>query len=311
MKFRRAGTLAATASLLLTGCGALNDESSASGPQVAAAFYPLEYVADRVLGERGAVVNLTTPGGEPHDLELTIKETSLVVDADLVILERGFQPAVDTAVGENAEGKVLDAAEVVTLQPVATHDATEDEEMHEEGDGHESGDLDPHFWLDPLRMAELGDAVAGQLAELDPDHADDYAGNAADLRTDLEALDATYADSLASCDHDAVVVNHDAFGYLGKYGLHMEPIVGLSPDAEPTPGDLSRLQTLIRDEGITTVFSESLVSPKTAQTLAADLGIEAEVLDPIEGLSEDTADEDYLSIMRRNLALLVTANGCR
>lgn len=307
MKFRRACTLAAAASLLLTGCGALNDESAASGPQVAAAFYPLEYVADRVLGERGAVVNLTTPGGEPHDLELTIKETSLVVDADLVILERGFQPAVDTAVEENADGKVLDAAEVVGLQPVAAHDETEDEEGH----GHDSGDLDPHFWLDPLRMAELGDAVAGQLTELDPDHADDYAGNAADLRRDLEALDATYADSLASCDHDTVVVNHDAFGYLGKYGLHVEPIVGLSPDAEPTPGDLSRLQTLIRDEGITTVFSESLVSPKTAQTLAADLGIEAEVLDPIEGLSEDTADEDYLSIMRRNLALLVTANGCR
>ena len=104
---------------------------------------------------------------------------------------------------------------------------------------------------------------------------------------------------------------HDAFGYLQKYGVHVEPITGLSPDAEPTPADLGRLQDLIRSDGITTVFSETLVSAKTADTLAQDLGIRSAVLDPIEGLSDRTAGQDYLSLMHRNLQSLEKANGCR
>ncbi len=159
-------------------------------------------------------------------------------------------------------------------------------------------------------MAELGDAIAKRLTKIDPEHTDDYSANAADLRTDLEALDAEYVDGLTGCERTTVVVSHDAFGYLQKYGLVMESVAGLSPGAEPTPADLGDLQTLIRDSGITTVFSERLVSPELTQTLAEDLGITTEVLDPIEGLSDDTADEDYLSLMRQNLDQLRAANGC-
>ena len=144
----------------------------------------------------------------------------------------------------------------------------------------------------------------------DPGNADVYEANAAELRSDLESLDADYARGLANCERTTVVVSHDAFGYLGKYGLEMEPIAGLSPGAEPTPADLARLQDLIRDEGITTVFSERLVSPRLSQTLAADMGITSAVLDPVEGLSDETAGEDYLSLMRANLDALERANGC-
>ncbi len=150
-----------------------------------------------------------------------------------------------------------------------------------------------------------------KLAAIDPEHADDYAANAAALRSDLESLDRSYDKGLANCDRSTVVVSHDAFGYLAKYGLDMEPIVGLSPGAEPTPADLARLQDLIRTDGITTVFSERLVSPRLSQSLATDMGITTAVLDPIEGLSDQTADEDYLSLMKQNLAALRKADGCR
>jgi len=296
------------ASTLLAGCGALSDGSSGNGRRIAAAFYPLAYAAERVAGDRYDVVNLTQPRQEPHDLELDVQATADITDAGLVIVVRGFQPAVDATVDENAEGEVLDVAEVVELRPAAAHeDEHEDEEAGEE---HDHGDLDPHFWVDPLLMADLGDAIADRLADLDPDHADEYAANAADLRADLEALDQEYADTLGGCRIETVVVNHDAFGYWERYGLHIEPIVGLSPDAEPTPADLARLQQLIRDEQINTVFSETLVSKKTAQTLAGDLGIDAAVLDPVEGLSDQTAGEDYLSLMSKNLQVLRSANGC-
>jgi zinc transport system substrate-binding protein len=223
------------------------------------------------------------------------------------VFARGFQPAVDDAIDQNATGTKVDAAEVVHLEPV---DHTGHEGEGHDHAGHDHGDLDPHFWLDPLRMAELADAVAEALGKADREHAEEYAANAASLRTELESLDRSYEQRLARCERNTVVVSHDAFGYLSKYGLEMEPIAGLSPGAEPTPADLARLQDLIGSEGITTVFSERLVSPRVSQSLADDVGVETAVLDPIEGLSDDTDDEDYLSLMRHNLAALEKANGC-
>jgi zinc transport system substrate-binding protein len=280
--------------LALTGCGALAD--SGSGVQVAAGFYPLQYVAERVAGSQARVEMLTAPGGEPHDSSLSVRETALVAESDVLVVAGGVQPAVDDAVETAAEGGTV----VDTADP-----------DFKTGNSPGVRPDDPHFWLDPLLMADLGDAVAGALADADPDNADAYRGHAADLRRDLERLDEEYGEGLANCERHTVVVSHDAFGYLDRYGLEFAPIAGLSPEAEPTPADLARLQELIREEGITTVFSERLVSPRLAQSLADDLDIRTEVLDPIEGLSEETEDADYLSLMRANLAALREANGCR
>ncbi len=310
--------LGVLATSLLAGCGddAGSDGSGSQGsggPSVVAAFYPLAFVAERVAGGDASVENLTQPGGEPHDLELGISQTVALQDADVVVVESGFQPAVDDAVATLGGGEVVDAADVVDLHAVAHAEEEEHaEENHADEDhaDHDHGELDPHFWQDPLLLADVADAVADALGAADPDHADAYAANADALRTDLEELDAELTAGLADCERSTVVVSHDAFGYLTRYGLTFEPIAGLSPDAEPTPAGLAELQDLARREGITTVFSERLASPAMADTLASDLGIETAVLDPIEGLSDETADEDYLSLMRENLAALQKANGC-
>jgi zinc transport system substrate-binding protein len=298
----------------LSGCAAFSDDTAAPSSdgkvRVVASFYPLQYVAQRVAGSRADVVNLTKPGGEPHDLEIPPKETAEIVDADLVLYESGFQPAVDDAIGQNSSGTTLDASEVVDL--VAPDHDGHDHGAADHGSPEDAdhADLDPHFWQDPDRMATLGEAVAKKLSGLDPDHAEEYAANARALSSDLTELGTAYESGLARCERDTVVVSHDAFGYLSKYGLVMEPIAGLSPGAEPTPADLARLEDLIRSDGITTVFSERLVSPRLSASLASDVGVRTAVLDPIEGLSDETADDDYLSLMRQNLTALQKANGC-
>lgn len=306
-----------TASVLLAGCGSTDADASGSGRQAVASFYPLAWVTERVAGDGWTVDNLTQPGQEPHDLDLTIAQTAALESADLVVLETGFQPAVDAA-AENTDAPILDAAEAVDLIPAAegdhdhegeTEDAHAEEEGHEE-EGHEDGDLDPHFWLDPLLVADFADSVADELAEVDPDGAQTYADNAAALRSELESLDEDYTSGLASCERSTTVVSHQAFAYLARYGLAFEAIAGLAPDAEPTAADLAHLQEVIDADGVTTVFSERLVSPKMAETLADDLGVTTDVLDPIEGLSDETSDEDYLSLMRSNLSALQQANGC-
>ena len=313
----------AAIALGLSGCGALtsDDSSNAGGSAgsstVATGLYPLQYVAQRVAGDAFEVENLTQPGGEPHDLELGVGQTAALSDAALLVYVDSLQPAVDEAAEEVGGPELLDAAEIVDLAPFedeheehSDEEDGEDEHSEEDHSDHDHGELDPHFWHDPARMAALGDAVAERLSEIDPDRAEDFEERATDLRSDLEALDEEFTSGLADCEITTVVTNHDAFGYLEGYGLELTSINGISPDAEPSPAALAALQDLIDETGITTVFSETLVSPQAAEVLASDAGVDTAVLDTIEGLTDETADEDYLSLMRSNLAALQEANRC-
>jgi zinc transport system substrate-binding protein len=302
------GAALLVAAPLLGGCAFDDDGAAGSGPRVVASFYPLQYVAQRI--DRADVASLTSPGTEPHDLELTVRQTIDVEEADVVVYSAGLQPAVDDAVDQADPPHVVDAAAVADLHtPEELGEHAADAEHAE--DGHDHGDLDPHFWLDPVRLADVAGAVEQQLAAADPDHAGVYERNLTDLRRDLDDLDAQIADGLSDCARDTIVVSHDAFSYFAaRYGLHVEAINGLSPDAEPSPAHLSELATLIRDRGITTVFAETLASPEMADTLAGELGLHTAILDPVEGLSDETADADYLSLMRANLSAIQEANDC-
>lgn len=300
------------AALTVTACGS-NDPagSSGEGPSVLAAFYPLAFVAEHVAGDHATVENLTQPGVESHDLELTGRQVGMVADSDLVLYLHGFQPSVDAAVEQNAADTAADVAELVELLPADAGEHADDDEHAQESDDH--GDLagDPHIWLDPTNMAALAESVAQELGDLDPDNRQAYESNAADLVGQLEALDQDFADGLAQCERSVFVVSHEAFGYLAhRYDLEQVGIAGLDPDSEPSPNRVAEVQDIVERKGITTIFYESLVSPTVAETLADDLGVETAVLDPIEGLSDDTADEDYLSLMTANLEALRTANGC-
>jgi zinc transport system substrate-binding protein len=292
----------------LAACGAVGADDAGT-PRVVASFYPLQYVAERVAGDHAEVEALTTPGQEPHDLELTFKKTVEVAEADVVVYLSGFQPAVDDAVAQGDSEHVVDAAEVADLHPAS--ESEEEHASHAEDEEHESGDLDPHFWLDPTRLGTVAEAVEEQLAATDPEHADDYAANLAALQEDLTALDDELRAGLQDCRIDTVVVSHNAFAYFAdRYGLHVESINGMTPDAEPSPAHLAELSDLIESEGITTVFSETLATRELADTLAGDLGLETAVLDPLEGLADADSGEDYLSLMRGNLAVLQEANNC-
>ena len=281
---------------LLTGCSAGADEAKPGQVSIAASFYPLAWVSEQIAPD-ALVTDLTRPGLEPHDVELTFAQTVDLAKADLVVYERGFQPAVDQGVDNDAEG-----ADASTSAPVAgLQDFASD-----------PGQVDPHFWQDPLKLS----AVAGAVARASwPDRPGPRGGvrraGGRALQNELAALDQEYRTGLA-----ALCPRHRRDqprrvrlpGPLRHRRSHA--ITGLAPGAEPTPADLAQLQQLIRDDGITTVFSETLASPAAADALAHDMGVRSEVLDPIEGLSDATAGQTYLTLMRRNLAALEEANGC-
>ncbi|MEP6527927.1 MAG: metal ABC transporter substrate-binding protein [Nocardioidaceae bacterium] len=288
----------------VTACGGSSADAS-SGPNVVASFYPYAFVAERVAGDHATVTNLTAPGLEPHDLELTPQQVADIEDATVVVYEKGFQPAVDEAVDQNAQGLTLDTTSVVPLE-----DTGAPAEPNDPGEPSLTGD--PHVWLDPIRLASITEAVAAELSRADPVHAAAYRANGLKLVARLHALDRDYAAGLADCKRTQFVTSHAAFGYLAqRYGLQMIAISGLSPDAEPSPQRLSELESLVRQDGITTIFSEVLASPALADTLAGEVGVKTAVLDPIEGLPAADSQQNYLTIMRANLAALRQSNGCR
>jgi zinc transport system substrate-binding protein len=275
---------------------------------VVAAFYPLQFVAGRVGGDAVDVTTLTKPGAEPHDLELSPGQIGQVSEAELIIYLKGFQPAVDEAVAQEGGDRAFDVTGVVPLLDVTAGGHEHEGEEHDHAD--DTGGKDPHVWLDPTRLATVGDRLAERLASVDPDHAADYRARAATLRAELEALDREYEQGLRTCQRREIVVSHAAFGYLAdRYRLEQIAIAGLAPDDEPAPQRLAEVVEEAREHGATTIFFETLVSPKVAETIAREVGVQTAVLDPIEGLAPGSG-EDYVSVMRTNLATLRQALEC-
>jgi zinc transport system substrate-binding protein len=261
---------------------------------VVAAFYPLAFVAQAVGGKHVAIENLTPPGVEPHDLELTPDQVDALQDAGaVVVLGKGFQPAVEQVAGDR-DGVTLEVLDRLQVDRALRGD--------------------PHVWLDPVQMGEIVDEVRDALSTADPQHEAAFTANADRLRTRLDALDTEYRVGLTTCERDLVVTAHEAFGHLvARYGLRQEGVSGLAPDAEPSARRLGELADLARAEGVTTIFTEELVSPKVAQTLAREAGgLKTDVLNPLEGLTDRERDrgDDYFSVMRKNLRKLQRALGC-
>lgn len=319
MKRLRA-TGATVAGLALLAAGACGDNAGSGNGElhIVTSLYPLQYAAERIAGDVASVTNLVPAGTEPHDFELSGRDVATVTEADLVVYLEGFQPAIDDAVASEAEDAGFDVAPHARLIPADSHrgsDADLDNGDHDDGDhaeDHVGGVHDPHFWLDPTRLADVAGALADRLSEMDPDHAKTYAAGAQELRKDLTMLDEEFAAALEECATDALVTAHTAFGYLAdRYGFEQIGIGGLSAEAEPSTRDLARIARLVREHGIHVIYYEPLQPSDVADVVAEEAGVTTAVLDPLEGLSDASPGEDYLEIMRANLDTLVQNQPCK
>lgn len=292
----------------LAGCGGSAADGAGSRRDVVAAFYPLQYAVEQIGGDHVKVTGLTKPGVEPHDIELTARAVARVATADAVVYLRGFQNAVDEAVDSQAKGRGFDVTASAHLDLAAVPDAHEGQSPGQ----HPSRASDPHFWLDPQRYAAVADAIAAHLSSIDPTNAADYQSRAKAFTARLSSLDAEFAAGLKDCRSRDLVTGHAAFGYLAEaYGLHQVGISGLTPESEPSPSALARIAATVKDEGVRTIYAETLVSREVAETLARETGARLAVLDPLEGLTDESAGHDYFAVMRANLQTLRAGQECR
>jgi zinc transport system substrate-binding protein len=313
MGHRLSTSLLAVAVLAVTAaCGTSAPGEGASGElSVVTSFYPIEFATQRIAGEAVDVSVLTKPGAEPHDLEIAGQDLARMTDASQLIYSKGFQPAVDEAAEQVDSSKILEVSEAANLTLTAAEEEGHEGESEEEHSEHSHDGGDPHFWLDPQRYAAVAEAIGARLAELDPDRATTYHSNTDAFVAELTALDKEFSTGLQSCSIKELVTSHTAFTYLAeRYGFEQHGIAGVSPEAEPSAAALKEITDLVRKQGVTTIYQETLVEPHFAETVASSTGAEVATLDPIEGITDASAGKDYFEVMRSNLAALREGQAC-
>ncbi len=267
------------AAVALTGCTGAAARDAHGTIDVVTTSYPLQWVVEQVAGPDVTVANLVPPGGDTHGFEPTPTQIVELAEADLVVHQSGsLQPGVDAVLEQRPPTHLVDAAAVADL------------------------DGDPHFWLDPLRLAEVARDVGAALTELGAAAAEDVEARVAQVESSLATLDDEYATALARCRGTTLVTGHEAYGYLAeRHGLQQVGITGIDPAVEPSPARLREVAETVRQTGVRTVFFDAAASQATAAALADDLGVTTDVLHPLERVAPG---EDYLNLMRQNLSAL-------
>jgi len=311
----RATTIALLASaLFLPACASepapsanANANANAASIEVAAGFYPLEWLAGRLGGTDVSVTGLTPFGSEPHSVLLGPTQREAVDRADVVLyLGLGFQPDVERAVDQLPDGGT--AVDLLVSPGLELIPAPADL-----GKEPLSGGEDPHVWLDPARLSVIAERTAQALVEASPELAAGVQERLVVLQADLAELDGELEQSLRDCRQRTIVTSHAAFGYLAdRYDLEQVAISGLSPDDEPDPATLRDVAQRAEAAGVSTVFFEEALPPDLADTVAAEIGAGTDVLGALEfdPAAEVGKGEDYLSVMRRNGASLTRGLDC-
>lgn len=298
---------------LLAGCtrSASKNAIDPNKINIVVSFYPLYDFASKIGGTHVHVVNLVPAGVEPHDWSPKSNDLLMLTKSQLFVYEgAGFEGWVQDVLKTLNKGGaplVVEASQGVSLLKAqgGADEGHKDDKSHSDEPG-----VDPHIWLSPTNAKQMGDNIKKALIQADPAHESDYEANFQAFAAKLDALDAKYKQALSGVKLKQLVTSHQAFAYLCRdYGLTQLPIMGLSPDAEPTAQEIKNINQFIKDNNVKYIFFEELVSDKLAKTLAKDAGVGTLVLNPLEGLTEEQqkAGQDYFSIMESNLQHLVQA----
>jgi zinc transport system substrate-binding protein len=322
--FKKSFVLSAGLALMLSGCGAKSDNAGTNASKadpntaqtadsgkklnVVTTFYPMYEFTKQVAGDHANVTALIPAGAEPHDWEPSAKDMAQVKDADVFvyngIVEGWAEQALSSA--SNDKRVVVEASKGLNLMEGLPE---EGEEHKEEGQSHDHV-LDPHVWLDPVLAQKEVESIEAGLVQADPANKADYEKNADAYIAKLKELDNEFKTGLKDVKRKDFITQHAAFGYLAKqYGLTQVPIAGLSPEQEPTPDKLVGIIKFAKENNVKRIFFETLVDPKVAQTVATEIGAKTDVLNPLEGLTDEDKQKnlDYLGVMKNNMEALKKA----
>jgi len=281
--------------LIVVACSPQKDlNNTESGKMlVYASFYPLYFLAHEIGGDNINLKMVVPNGVESHEYEPNMNQLKEIENAQLFIYNgASYESWADKVVGNIIdENRAINASQLVRLNTV-------------------DGNPDPHIWLNPENMIEIGKAIKDKFISLDEKNKDEYEKNFSELSDRLRELDNRYLEELKDKNRDSIIVSHAAFGYMAeRYGFNQVSVAGISPDQEPSPKTIANLIEMAKKENHKYIFLETLASPKTVQVIAEETNLKILTLNPIEGLTEEQINngQDYISIMEDNLENLKKA----
>lgn len=315
----------------LAACGAAETENGESATyskklQVYTTVYPLTYFTERIGGDLVEVKSIYPAGANEHTFEPTQQDMIAIAEADLMFyiglgLEGFIDSAKKTLEGEDVEFAALaDSITDKQLEAALEHEGEEahedeHEEEHEEHseesshDGHDHGSTDPHVWMSPKLSQDLADSIKDSLIAKDPENAEVYEKNHADLIEELEQLDQSFSQLHERVTKDTFFVSHAAFTYLSEpYGFEQVAVAGLNSQDEPSQKELTEIVDLARDKNIEYIVFEQNVSSNLTEVVQKEVGAEAVQMHNLGVLTQEDIDneETYFTLMEKNLEVLET-----
>jgi zinc transport system substrate-binding protein len=277
--------------------------------KVAASFFPLYEFTKNVGGDKAEVYSFLPIGNEPHSWEPSIQQIEELKGTRLFIYNgAGMEAYVSKFMssGEFPNMTFVKATEGIVL--LKADSAEDDKEILAQGG------MDPHVWNDPILAEQEVTNIKNALEKADPTNTQYYEDNANAYITKLAALDNSIKSGLSHCKKDTFVSFHNAFNYFSnRYGVHDVWITGIAPEEDVPPQDIQKIIQIVKDKDVKVIFSEDLVDPRLANTLADEVGAQVLVLSPLEGINQTEQQEGitYLDKWYQNLHNLRMALECQ
>lgn len=304
---------------VLAACGNAASTTSDDVLVVSTALYPIAEIVQRVGGDTVEVVNLTPPGTDAHDVELTAKQAQKLEESDAVFFfGDNFQPGVEKAIQALTTTSRVDLFDSVELLN-SSHGRFGSDNSNDDH-GHADEEHDPHVWLDPANMIAMTETVVSTLSRLQPESTTAFVNNGKNYIAELtelgELLDVEIGvlpgEKWSQCKDVNLYTAHQGFTYLAhRAGLTLVPVVGINPDEQVSAQYLESLATGLKGKDVT-IFYESLIPSSTTKALADSLKVTTDVLNPIEGLSNEDISNGvtYISAQRDNIQRIAKALRC-
>jgi len=281
-------------------------EKEKSKPGVVLSTFALYDSAKFIAGDNLDISMILPFGADAHNFELTPKIMSKIEDSSLFVFSgASLEPWIARIPSKNS----IDMSKHVKLiAPEGEGCGHEDHEDHHHSENH----IDPHYWLDIKNMISITEILKDELIKLSPQNKELFQKNADKYSHMLSALDEKSKQQFDSCKKDTIIVNHNAFSYLSKnYGFHVESLSGLSPQMIPSPKSIKHIHEAIKEHNITTIFFESFVSDKIIKSIAKDLDVKVDVLQPLGNITKDEIGKSYIEIMDINIQKITKALECQ
>ena len=256
-------------------------------------------------GQRVDVFSVLPVGSDPHTFRPGARDVTHIVNADVII-------TVGLGLETHWVERLLESASVDLSEIIVLGEFVNPINFTNDVDEHSENRLDPHFWLDPLRVQMAVSVIAAQLSVEDSTYQGVYEANSNSYKTELSELHRWTTERVNEIapSRKVLITSHDSLGYFAeRYGFEIAGTVikNYGTETRPTAIELAGLKEIVMNHNGTAIFGETTVSSRFSEILAQETGaslfkLHSGSLGPLGGESDT-----YSKMFRTNVDIIVDA----